>query len=452
MADDEQQPQEQHFIDTTGIVDMDTDSESDTPPITRQPPPPPLEVPLPLPPLLSLPPWEIRCTVLPSPGVIRPLIPPRDGMEHWWARDRTLTEWLSEIDECEAAVPTPVGGDIILPGAAALHPEGYATSVRALLWDLQHQRWLARKFLRRLQQRIWSRRVQCDVDLIENTPVPDRDAVLLTDTRNRAIYRFHRRDIFNNLLSNITAADEFLPTPRPPTNPWTNQPLTPAQTIALCQRLTADYAARGTCPPVLFAAFCASGYDTRRYESENPSLLSQHAIQSYFRDIHDHNRETFCETLFQLLADAGINFSSTAIRRWSRQSPLTPAHREWLAMARDYTLWLHLHLQPRRSWHDESAIYREVRQLYERTPMRESDTAGPRLRALRTPAMPAMPPVLMRAPAVMGEPVVIPFRPPAVSALSLLFPALPILDISGSNGAMSSEEAIALLHQALFRM
>lgn len=456
MADDEQQ--QQSHIDATGIVDNDdattTDNDDNmetetTADVTPWPSPPPVPAAAPAP--------------APVPGQIRPLIPPRDGMEYWWSRERTLTEWLTEIDECAAAEPTPVEGDIILPGAATLHPTGYANSVRALLWDIQHQRWLARKLLRRLQQRIWSRRVQCNVDLIENTAVPDADAVLLTDTRNRAIYRFHRRDIFNNLLSNITAADEFLPTPRPPTNPWTNQPLTHAQTIALCQRLTVDYAARGACPPVLFAAFCASGYDTQRYGTENPSLLSQHAIQSYFRDIHDHNRETFCETLFQMLGDAGVNFSMTAIRRWARRSPLTPAHREWLAMARDYTLWVNLHLQPRRTWYDETVIYREVRELYERTPMREADTAGPRLRALRNTVMPAAPPSLMRAPALLGEPIVIPFRPATAaittaSPLSLLFPNLlpatataTLLDVSGDD-TMDTAEAIALIQRALFRM
>jgi hypothetical protein len=444
MADDEQQ---QSHIDASGIVDMDTDSDdNDTNlvQVLRPLPPPPLVIP---PPVAERP-WHERISTPPAAGLIRPLMPPCEGLEHWWARDRTLTEWTADIEECEAA-PIPVGGDIILPGAAALHPSDYANIVRALLWDIQHQRWLARKFLRRIQQRIWSRRVQCDVDLIENTPVSERDAVLLTDTRNRAIYRFHRRDIFNNLLSKITAADEFLPMPRPPTNPWTNQPLTHAQTIALCQRLTADYATRGTCPPVLFAAFCASGYDIHRYESENPSLLGQHAIQAFFRDIHDHNRDTFCETLFQLLADAGVNYSMTAIRRWARQSPLTLAHRDWLAIARDYTLWLNLHLQPRRTWNDEAEIHREVRELYARTPMREADTAGPRLRALR---MPVAPPSLVRRQALTGEPIIIPFRPPTTSALSLLFPDVTtILDISG-NGAMSSAEAIALIHQALFRM
>jgi hypothetical protein len=277
-------------------------------------------------------------------------------------------------------------------------------------------------------------------------PVSAADTITLTDTRNRAIYHFHRRDIFGNMLSNITAADEFLPTPRTPTNPWTNQPLTLAQTIAICQQLIADWGRRGACPPVLFAAFCASGYDIRRFEYENPSLLGQHAIQSFFREIHDHNRETFCETLFQLLADAGINFSSTAIRRWTRQTPITQAHRDWLAMARDYTLWLNLHLQPRRGWSDEAAIYHDVRTLYSRTPMRETDTAGPRLRALRRrSATPAVPPLI------------IPLRPPTMASILFPFgtqltPVGGLLDVSGGVDGMDSATALALIQQALFRM
>jgi len=106
-------------------------------------------------------------------------------------------------------------------------------------------------------------------------------------------------------------------------------------------------------------------------------------------------------------------------------------------MARDYTLWLNLHLQPRRGWSDEAAIYADVRDLYNRSPMREADTAGPRLRALRN--RPVIPQIVIP----LGPPVLFPFGPPTLAGL---------LDVSGDPDGMDATTALALIQQALFRM
>jgi hypothetical protein len=184
------------------------------------------------------------------------------------------------------------------------------------------------------------------------------------------------------MLSNICMSEEMLPNPREPRNPWTNAPFTYGQIVGVCQSLLQDYARRGRCPPVLFSAFWASRFDVRRFASDNASLLGQHAINAYFKDVNDHNRETVADTIIQLLTEAGISCTPVGVRRWLRASPLTDGHREWLAMARDFTLYMNLHVQMRPHWHTDEMIYRDVRRLHQRHPI--SDGAGPRLRALRT--------------------------------------------------------------------
>jgi hypothetical protein len=428
----------------------------------------------------------------PLTGHIRPLFPPRLGFEHWWRRDRSLSEWVFELEELQqqdtsgnVIVPAvTTTSDVQLPSVSALHPPGYGAAVAELFHEIQAQRWRARKVLNRLRHRIWSRRIQCDVDLIDMAPVPPRDRILLTDTKNRTIFAFHRRDIFQNLLSNIGAASEMLPSPRLPTNPWTNQPLTKAQTMSLCQKLLLDYAQRGKCPPVLFAAFCAAKYDICRFESENSALLAQHAIRVYFADLHEHNRETVTDTVTQLLDEHGIRFSPVTVRRWFRQTPVTPLHREWLDLARDYTLHLNLHIQPRPSWHDDAGIARDVRRLYVRTDF--SGVISPRLRLLRADASGSPTPV----PVIPGDSAALAAATAAISAFdatdtlaafaavsdSLLFttqmpaptpmtftPLLfttiststssssqPLLDPSGNP--ISTAEALNLLRSTLWRM
>ena len=329
-------------------------------------------------------PWAERCKEPQEFGNIRLLDPPPTGdtIEHLWDRDRTFTEWQEYLTDVEReTTPLELSDSDEEFNTSTLYPPGYYDKVRTLFEGNQRKRWLARKVWTRLTQRIWHKRTQCNVDLIDMASVADRDALLLTDTTNRAIYRFHKRDIYNCMISKISTADEMLPNPRPPTNPWTNQPLTLGQLIAVCQTMVCDYAAKGRCPPVLFAAFCAAGYDLKRFQSENSSFLSQYAITAYFKEIHDHNRDAIIETALQLLADAGVSHSPVAMRRFFRASPLTEEHRQWLALCRDYTLYINLHIQARPHWYDEAAIYRDVRRIYAST--RIEDPAGPRIRLLR---------------------------------------------------------------------
>ena len=371
------------------------------------------------------PPWSERSKEPPELGKIRLLDPPPvgDTIEHLWDRDRTFTEWQEYLNDVEReTTPSDLSDSDETVDASTLYPPGYYEKVRTLFESNQRSRWLARKVWTRLTQCIWRRRTQCNVDLIDMAPIGDRDALLLTDTTNRTIFRFHKRDIYNCMISKIPTADEMLPNPRPPTNPWTNQPLTLGQLIAVCQTMVCHYAAKGRCPPVLFAAFCAAGYDLKRFQNENSSFLSQYAITAYFKDIHDHNRDAVIETALQLLSDAGVSHSPVAMRRFFRASPITDEHRSWLALCRDYTLYINLHIQARPHWYDETAIYRDVRRTYANT--RVEDPAGPRIRLLRNINRAATPAISAAAAADL------------ISLSSLMYQptmgAGPLLDISGS--------------------
>jgi len=182
--------------------------------------------------------------------------------------------------------------------------------------------------------------------------------------------------------------------------------LTMAQTMGLCQQLVASYGRKGRCPPVLFAAFCATRFSLRRFQEENSSLLAQHAVMSYFKDLHDHNHDLVFDTIANLLTAAGLEYSPIAIRRWLRRLPQTPLHREWLTMARDYTLYINLHVQIRNNWITESRIYVDVRDLYSRTVL--PDPASQRLQIIRNTSLLDVPPTIY---GILGLPLLL--QPPA---------------------------------------
>jgi len=298
--------------------------------------------------------WTHRIKTLVEPGYIRILDRPMGDVFtlDLWSHDMTLTEWSEVIAEAKRPRTSPT-----------LIPEDYGERVRAVFTTNQRKRWLARIVYQRWSQLVMKRRTQCNVDLIEMGPVADADALFFTDTTHRQMYRFHYRDVFTNLMANICLCDEMLPTPRAPTNPWTNTKLTLAQTIGICQHLAADYGRRAKCPPVLFSAFWASRFDLRRFRQENSSLLAQYAIASYFKDLHDDNMGVVYDTIFNLLSASMFHFSPAAIRRWLAL-PQTPLHREWLAFVRDYTMYVNLHVQTRARWVSDLVIYAEAQDLY----------------------------------------------------------------------------------------
>ena len=371
----------------------------------------------------SPPVWEQRCKTIPPPGTIRFLhpAPPLCFDPFLWAKDLTLTEWIQKLNQSENASPI----------AAAFRPPNYTALLRALFEAQQRKRWLARIVVQRWTQRVWRRRTQCNIDMIDMQPVADKDAVFMTDTAHRTVFRFHRNDVFQTLLTNLSMSDEFFPTPRAPTNPWTNAKLTLAQTIGICEQLAAEYGRRCRSPPVLFAAFWASRFTLKRFQEENSSLLAQNAITQSFSDLNEMNQPLVFDTITNLLSIAGLTFSSFAIRKWLRQTPVSPLHREWLKMARDYTLYINLHVQVRAHWHTEDRVYRDVRLLYERTIPLEAPSR--RMTLLRSVAE------------------AVDFIPPPMHMFGLLgLPSIlhPLLDISGG---LTESTVIELIRNAPFR-
>lgn len=368
--------------------------------------------------------WEQRQQIPPQPDMIRLLEdPPADAPQHianLWYADRTLTAW-HEIKDASST-----------PFELAIYGPSYRDDIADVFYRNQRRRWLARWTLQRWRLAVWRKRTVCNVDMIDMQPIADADAVFVTDTANRCIYRFHRRDMYTNLLSNICMADDMLPCPRPPTNPWTNQPLTLVQTMSVCQQLVADYARRGRCPPPLFAAFWAARFDLRQFEQENSAVLAQHAITTYFKDLTDDTHATVFDTMTSLLAETGCEFMPQAVRRWLRASPQTASHREWLAMVRDYTLYMNLHIQARPHWYTRDHIYGDVMRLFQRTEF--PDTTSQRMRQLR---------------AVTTTPVLAGGSSPLSAFLGLSLLGTPPTDISGN---MDYNVALQLIQQALFRM
>ena len=386
----------------------------------------------------------------PEPGYIRPLhfMPAKTP---WYLMrqtytDKTLSDWIADINAINDICTNT------LPGC--LYPLTYRREVLDLFYTIQRERYLARLVLGRWRHRIWSKKPQCSVDLIDMEPVSDRDAIYLTDTKARHVYRFHRRDIIQNFMSNICMADEMLPTPRSPTNPWTNAALTFGQLLSISQQIAADFTRRGSCPPTLFAAFWAARFNIKRFHEENSALLAQHATMDYFKDITPANLDTVYDTMMQLLdqaLDTEVQYSPVAIRRWLTQKPITQEHRTWLRLVRDYTLYINLHVQIRSHWFNDEWINRDIRALFNTTTF-----PNPRPARLQLAMAPLQQPQIPQTTSqfitslVFGPTYGLPVIP--TTSYQELAPD-PLLDISGSEvDQLTITALLELLQSSVFRL
>ena len=306
--------------------------------------------------------YEERRKLPPAPGTIRLLSSSEQYprlIARFWNIDMSLTEWITEF----RTIQTQYEEQSI---SSVLYPPNYMNTLQTIFMTNQRHRFLVRKVYQRWSRRVWMKRTQCNVSLIEMTPIPEKDVLYLTDTKHHQIFRFHRADLFKNFLTNIGSCDEMLPSPRHPTNPWTNEPLTLQQTLYVGSQMISYYASKGTCPPMIFTAYHRSNYSISQFRYKHASLLAQHAIATYFMEITLDNQECILETIVQLLLGAGCLHAYSSIRRWL-QGTYTPLHKEWLSFVCDYTMYMNLHVQVRPHWYNRTYILLDVRRLYERS-------------------------------------------------------------------------------------
>lgn len=220
------------------------------------------------------------------------------------------------------------------------------------------QKMLFRMLLLHIRYRIWSRRPVCNIDLITLEPIADADAFELMDTHERCIYRFHRSNMYKSIITNLGTATTMIAEPRAPTNPYTNNPLTLAQTISVCKRLAATV----PCPHPFFAAFWAARFDIQRFHTENIAALSQHAITSYFDEFNVENVTTIHGTVKTLLTYT--NYLVPEPSEWMGPFPFRD---DWRKLCRDYFIFVNLHVLARPHWSSNASIFTEAWTLAERS-------------------------------------------------------------------------------------
>lgn len=245
---------------------------------------------------------------IPPPGCIRFFtVPLAADASPWYiqtikSHDRTLREWVSLINEWNAsALPTQYdkplesGNPFTTRRAAA----GFLTELLARELRL---RWIARKYVARIRERIYARRiVGADCDLYTTEPVPEHARVYVRDRTTRTKYCFHVRTATHLISSALGYSQYGIAAPQTPKNPYTNRPWSHAQLMAMTAQICAYTFMSGRhLPHVTILKFRRCGHSVGAYFNKYTNEIVITGARNFFKDVQNPD---LLETCGDLLDD-----------------------------------------------------------------------------------------------------------------------------------------------------
>jgi hypothetical protein len=247
---------------------------------------------------------------VPPPGCIRfftvPIVP-ATAATPWFiqtiiSHDRTLREWVALIKEWKAS-PLPEKYDTPLESG---NPFTTRRAAAAFLTDLLARelrlRWLARKFVARIRERIYTRRiVGQECDLFTTEPVPAYARVCVRDRTTRSLYCFHVRTATHLITSALAYSNYGIAAPQAPKNPYTNRPWSLVQLMAMTAQICAHTFHSGRhIPPLVIQKFRRCGHSVEAYFNKYTNELLVAGARNYFKDVRNPE---LLETCGDLLDD-----------------------------------------------------------------------------------------------------------------------------------------------------
>ena len=237
---------------------------------------------------------------VPPPGTIRFSTVSLSGHGPWYmdtirSHDRKLSEWLALIGEWSKRI-LPEKYDQSL--AESSNPFTTRLSAANFLTELLARelkfRWIARKWVACVRERIYARRViGKDADLTTTIPVPQYAEIRVRDRQSRSLYIFHVQTLVRGIQSSLHYSIYGIASPCDPKNPYTNVPWTYAQRVSIVGQIFAYYSSsHHRYRPVVLESYQRCEYDAGKYFLANQRVLQIGSAQAFFSDIHNPDLQT----------------------------------------------------------------------------------------------------------------------------------------------------------------
>lgn len=237
---------------------------------------------------------------IPPPGTLRFSTISLGGSGPWYmdairSHDRKLSEWLTLIGEWSNRIlPEKYDQSIKESSNPFTTRSSAANFLTELLARELKFRWIARKWVALIRERIYARRViGKDADLTTTLPVPNYAAVSIRDRRSRSLYVFHAHTLVRSFQSSLHYSIYGIASPCEPKNPYTNVPWSYAQKISIIGQIFAYYClSHHRYRPVVLESYRRCDVDAVKYFAANKRALQIGGARAFFSDIHNPDLQT----------------------------------------------------------------------------------------------------------------------------------------------------------------
>ncbi len=252
---------------------------------------------------------------VPAAGLIRFLTVPPGTCGPWYiqtivSHDRTLKEWLQLIAEWKGGTLPEKYDQPLESGNPFTTRRAAAVFLTELVAREMRLRWLARKVIARLRERIYARRVVgADCDLYTTEAVPEYARIYVRDRASRSLYCFHVRTITSVVVSALAYNHYGIACPQPPKNPYTNKPWTTVQLMSITSQILAYHinGMRNRLPMTLLK-FRKCGHDVATYFMKYTNELMIAGARNFFKDVMNPDRlETCGDLMDDLYEEVGVD-------------------------------------------------------------------------------------------------------------------------------------------------
>lgn len=228
-------------------------------------------------------------------GTIRFLTVPLNACGPWYmteiiSHDRTFSEWIALIKSWGTDAPLPEKYDTPLSSGNPFTTRRAASVfLTELLAKELRLRWIARKFIARLRERVYARRIiGADCDLYTTEPVRSYAAVKVRDRLSRCMYVFDVKTATTLIRSGLNYSNFGIACPLAPKNPYTNKPWSTTQLMVICSQVLAyTHLSLRTVHPADIYEFRLCGHNVSQYFLKHAERLQLSGARAFFAEVHN---------------------------------------------------------------------------------------------------------------------------------------------------------------------
>jgi hypothetical protein len=262
------------------------------------------------------------------------------------SHDRTLSEWINLINTWNKGTLPEKYDTPLSNGNPFTTQRAAAVFLTELLAKELRLRWIARKFVARLRERVYARRtIGADADLCTTIPVPDYAAVFVRDRLSRCRYVFHVKAISTLIRNSLNYSNFGIACPQVPKNPFTNKPWSYSQLISITsQILSYSYLSCFKKHDATIYDFRICNHDISLYFQKYATQLQINGAKSFFSDINNSDtrevRKDMIDDFYEYVGHDICNGWRT-IRTFAAEQLLSPdLNNRWNNLITSYWIYL----------------------------------------------------------------------------------------------------------------